>query len=353
MSDSRQFRVTRRGYDPDEVDRAVGALTSQADAARQRAEELEGRVHQLEAAHAAGEQVATDPLSFAHLGDRVGQILSLAEDEAHDLLERARAEIVAMRDEATAAVQAMRDDADHYATQRRSDADTEAARILEDAKRTADDRIDAADRDAAARLQEAEAVYEDQRAKAAKAAADFETTLAHRRKLAEEEFEVQMEDARTRLADLERQIERTRAEADAERTEAQREAQRLTQEAQEQAAALVSEAKLTASRVRADSARELAAASQRRDSINAQLANVRQMLATLTGSAPAALLPDDLDAPDASATDEPGDVPVAGADPADEAVVAAPEADSEAEDDQATLGSPEFGRASQVVRAGS
>ena len=38
-----------------------------------------------------------------------------------------------------------------------------------------------------------------------------------------------------------------------------------------------------ASRVRSNSDRELAAATQRRDSINAQLANVRQMLATLTG----------------------------------------------------------------------
>jgi hypothetical protein len=37
--------------------------------------------------------------------------------------------------------------------------------------------------------------------------------------------------------------------------------------------------------VRVESDRELAAATQRRDSINAQLANVRQMLATLTGSA--------------------------------------------------------------------
>src|SRR5262249_7044675 len=45
------------------------------------------------------------------------------------------------------------------------------------------------------------------------------------------------------------------------------------------------DAKATAERVRADSERELTAASQRRDSINAQLANVRQMLATLTGTA--------------------------------------------------------------------
>jgi hypothetical protein len=37
--------------------------------------------------------------------------------------------------------------------------------------------------------------------------------------------------------------------------------------------------------VRHDADRELAAATQRRDSINAQLTNVRQMLATLSGSA--------------------------------------------------------------------
>ena len=42
--------------------------------------------------------------------------------------------------------------------------------------------LDGADRDAAARRQEAEAVYETQRAKAAAAAADFETTLAQRRR---------------------------------------------------------------------------------------------------------------------------------------------------------------------------
>ncbi len=37
--------------------------------------------------------------------------------------------------------------------------------------------------------------------------------------------------------------------------------------------------------MRNDSDRELAAATQRRDSINSQLTNVRQMLATLSGSA--------------------------------------------------------------------
>ena len=48
---------------------------------------------------------------------------------------------------------------------------------------------------------------------------------------------------------------------------------------------MVAEAKTKAERIRDDSERVLAAATQRRDSINAQLTNVRQMLATLSGGA--------------------------------------------------------------------
>ena len=62
-----------------------------------------------------------------------------------------------------------------------------------------------------------------------------------------------------------------------------RENRRLVEEAERQAASIVGEARAQVARIRADSDRELAAASQRRDSINAQLTNVRQMLATLTG----------------------------------------------------------------------
>jgi hypothetical protein len=52
---------------------------------------------------------------------------------------------------------------------------------------------------------------------------------------------------------------------------------------------VISKAQAKAARVRAESERELSAATHRRDSINAQLANVRQMLATLSGTSPAAL----------------------------------------------------------------
>ena len=73
------------------------------------------------------------------------------------------------------------------------------------------------------------------------------------------------------------------------RAQAAKEATHLADEARDTAAQIIGEAKATAERIRVDTERELAAAMQRRDSINAQLSNVRQMLATLTGTAPFAL----------------------------------------------------------------
>jgi hypothetical protein len=85
---------------------------------------------------------------------------------------------------------------------------------------------------------------------------------------------------------------------------------------------MVAEARATADRVRAESERELAAAAQRRDSINAQLSNVRQMLATLTGTVPGVVLPEepeavaDVLAAEATPPEEPAadDVPPEAAD---------------------------------------
>ena len=160
---------------------------------------------------------------------------------------------------------------------------------MEDARKAADEHRDSAERDASVRLQEAEAVYEEQRARAAKAAADFETTLAGRRSAAEDEFTQKMGEAQGRLDEMSDLAERTRLDAEGTRAQAAKEAGRLTEDAHEAAAQIISEAKATAERIRSDSERELAAATQRRDSINSQLANVRQMLATLTGTAPFSL----------------------------------------------------------------
>jgi cell division septum initiation protein DivIVA len=314
-----QFRVVLRGYDPVQVDRRMSELGEAAGQAAQQLEQLNVRVHQLEEERdraleraesaAPGEPVEQKPATFTHLGERVGQILSLAEEEAEEIRSSARAELDEERAAIAENATRVRGEADRYAKERRSDADTEAARILEDARRTADERLDAAERDAAARLQEAEAVYEDQRARAAKAAADFETTLAARRQAAEQEFTQQMADTQRRLEEAEQFLEKARAEAEATTSDATREARRIVQEAEHHAAQIVNDAKVTASRVRSDSERELAAATQRRDSINAQLANVRQMLATLTGVSPSSVL----EAFDDSAT-EPTPAPADAAD---------------------------------------
>ena len=81
--------------------------------------------------------------------------------------------------------------------------------------RRADEHRDSAERDASVRMQEAEAVYEEQRARAAKAAADFETTLAGRRSAAEDEFTQKMGEAQSRLDEMSELAERTRLEAEA------------------------------------------------------------------------------------------------------------------------------------------
>ena len=143
--------------------------------------------------------------------------------------------------------------------------------MLEDARRSADERLDVAERDAAARLQEAEAVYETQRAKAAKAAADFETTLATRRQKAEAGVHPADGGGPGAPRGAARHIEDSRAEAEAAQAEAARESRRLIDDAEQQAATIVGDAKVVAARIRAESERELAAATQRRDSINAQL----------------------------------------------------------------------------------
>jgi len=284
MTDTPQFRVVLRGYEPAQVDQRIQQLAQQADQARAHAEQLAERVRVLEQQDAAGaSEASAAPATFEHLGERIAKILSIAEDEARELLERGRSLLDDERQQVADAVSRQHGDADKYADQTRTDAETEAARVLEDARRNADDRLDAAERDAAARLQEAEAVYEQQRAKAAQAAADFETTLARRRGAAEEDFTTQMQEARQRLAELEAHIDETRTNAEKMNDETMRENRRLVEDAEKQAAGIVGDARAQAARVRADSERELAAATQRRDSINAQLANVRQMLATLTG----------------------------------------------------------------------
>jgi DivIVA domain-containing protein len=296
-----QFRSVLRGYDTAQVDQHVSDLTRAAEAARREAGDLSIQVSKLEAAQRQlmsdieaqaaktrgleEAQAKAAPPTYADLGQRIGAMLKLADEEGNDIRTRAKADAESHHALADESARATREGADIYAKETRSAADSEASRVLEDARRRADSILDDADRQATARREEAEAVYERARAKSAAAAADFETTLATRRDTSAQEFAVQIAAAEQQLAAVQQRSEKTRADSEQRLQEAATKSARQLAEAKAQAQAMVAEAKTKAERIRDDSERVLAAATQRRDSINSQLTNVRQMLATLSGGA--------------------------------------------------------------------
>jgi DivIVA domain-containing protein len=295
------FRTVMRGYEPAEVDRALADLHKALDQARAEAGDssvaatkLTSQIAQLQEqangyrtriAALEQEQKETVAPSFTDLGARIGKMLKLAEDEAADLRAKAKAEAEKLVAEAEAAAEQTRTAADRYAADVTSRTDAESTRTLEAAKRQSDEIMDYADREATARREEAEAVYEHQRARAAAAAADFEKTLAERRDKAGEEFATQMQTNEQAIALAQERQAAIEAEADRTLTEAKAQAEAHLKSARDEAAQHVDSARLAAEKIRRESERELQAATSRRDAITAQLTNVRQMLATLGGAA--------------------------------------------------------------------
>ncbi|WP_377642920.1 hypothetical protein [Oryzobacter terrae] len=303
-----EFPTVFRGYDPVQVDQHLAALQQAAESARQ--ESASGSVEltklrqshdalarQLEAERARAtdlEEQARKVSSptFADLGERIGTMLGLADEEAAAIRQSATDEVGEHRRLAEEASAQVRADADRYAEDVRSRADVQATETVTKAKQEADSIIDDAAREAAARREEAEAYFEKQRATAAAQAADFERTLGERRERSAAEFTAQMAKQDQALAAVQERADLLAREADAERASRSEEATRLLENAKAEAAQLVGSAKEQAERIRRDSERELAAATARRDSITAQLSNVRNMLGTLGGGAALGALAD-------------------------------------------------------------
>ncbi len=296
-----EFRSVMRGFDPAQVNATLTELTVALEAARREAADRTVELTKAQSAHAEvarelessrsriaeleqAQLAATTP-TYQDLGERIGKILHLADAEAQNMRETAEVEAQQHRSDALAAAAHSQTAADRYADDMRTKAEADAALIVEEAKRQADSHLDDASRSAAARREEAEALYEHQRAKAASAAADFETTLAVRRDQAAEEFSAQLTTHEESLRTIQVRAAALQQEADAAHAEAKSTAAHTLETARAEATQHVQQAREHAERIRNDSERELTAATQRRDSINSQLANVRQMLATLGGPA--------------------------------------------------------------------
>jgi len=278
------FDIVLRGYERRQVDEHLAALLAERHVADNRISGLEKQVGRMRQEIETTRHEQSEP-SYAGLGARVEKILRLAEEEARDV--RAEAQAAAERERALAADEAAgaRTQAEEDAQRRIAEGEQAAARLLEQGrKQAAMIRSEATD-DATAKLGEAENVVEEARAKAAQVASEVEAKLAKRREQAERDMVTRQESAERRLVETSEKADQLRLEAQKLRDDAERRAKQLLEAARRESEDLVADARAKAERTRLESERELAALTHRRDSINAQLSNVREMLATLTGSA--------------------------------------------------------------------
>jgi len=285
------FDVALRGYDRDQVDAHLASIESEFATALTERDRLADRVKHLEArieelhlhpGEADGE-VNRSGSALTGFGARVEKIMRIAEEEATSVREETRAEIERERLEASKKVGAIRQAAEKDAAAHRRKVEQEAALLLERARQEAARVRAEAEAHAGAVREEASGHLEAVRARAAQAAADFETALAKRRQKAEADHVARTEAADRELAETVARTDQLRAEAEKMRADAERRSQEMLQAAQRESAELAAEARAQADRARRESERELATLSKRRDAINDQLRNVREMLSTLTG----------------------------------------------------------------------
>lgn len=286
------FDVALRGYDRDQVDAHLASIDSEftsvlaeRDRLAEQVRHLSGRVEELHL-QPGGEDGAEQQVPASSLdgfGARVEKILRIAEEEAAEVREETRADIERERQDAGRKIGELREAAERDATAHRRKVEQEAAQHLDKARQEAARVRAEAEAHAGATREEASGHLEAVRARAAQAAADFETALAKRRQKAEADHAARTDAAERELAETVARTDQLRAEAEKMRADAERRSQEMLQAAQRESAELVAEARGQADRTRRESERELASLSKRRDAITDQLRNVREMLSTLTG----------------------------------------------------------------------
>ncbi|MDN5769114.1 MAG: hypothetical protein L0H96_25455 [Humibacillus sp.] len=299
MIDRPNFTLARRGYAAEEVDAFLETQNRTLQAAKKDASErsveltklnaaladLRGQLSQQSRVMAELKRASTPAPSqaFVEIGERVGQILTLADTEATEMVARATAQAEALREQAATAADEQHAAAAAYAQEAHQRVDEESTRIIAQATREARAIVAEAQSVTASQRREAAAEYESHRAKASAASAELETTLAARRDQADREFEARRQAAEAALAEADQRVKQLTARAQQDAAELHARGTAALEAAQAQADQVVSEAHDHASRLREESDRELAAATSQRDSITGQLSNVRQMLATLGG----------------------------------------------------------------------
>ena len=253
------FAEARRGgYDQAQVAAYVGGLIREMEAAHSKVGELTRVVEKLHAENNTFRQKAGS--RYSGFGERIDQILVLAESEAAEVRQAATSE----------------------AERLKAEVEKWAASLWEDSKRQAEGIRADAERDALATRSEAQSYFEAQRTNAAKVAAELEATIANRREQAEQEIGDRLSAVTRQVAAGEEHAAQIRVDAERLRSETELVSNKRLADAERRAHEIVEEARANADRIRADSERELAAAMERRDLIDTQLGNLRHALSALS-----------------------------------------------------------------------
>ncbi len=134
-SDQPQFRVAVRGYDRQEVAAYIQDLWAHIENERQRAEQAERTIAQMQLEITA---TKSQTPTFEHLGVEAGKVLEQAGQSAELLVEEAESRGKSLVDEARAQAAELIAAAERRAEEMRSSATEDARRALEEAHEAAD-----------------------------------------------------------------------------------------------------------------------------------------------------------------------------------------------------------------------
>ncbi|WP_419995594.1 hypothetical protein [Streptomyces boninensis] len=277
-----------KGFRREQVDAAVHRLADERDAAWERAARLTVLAKDMEAELIAvraqldslGEQ------SFAELGDRAQFLLALAEEEAVDLLVRARAEADQVRGEAEGAATAVRSAAQSYADELTAEAEARYKGAYGANQQEAEELL-ATVRDAAeADRREATEALEEMRRRTAGMLDDS----GQEWKAAEAELALEMreraEQMDAELADRAAYAKRMLAESQAAHAAAEEDTRGVADEAAARCEQILAEARVRAERIEHEAERGRRDADRRREELQAHMEHIRSSLTAITGRHP-------------------------------------------------------------------
>lgn len=275
------FDTAMRGYERTAVDAKVAALAAERAAFERRAAELEREINRMRGAMTRGESAPY----YVTLSRKLEGILREADEDGRRACEEAAAMAQRDRDAAQAEVEANYARMDAEAQRAEATAREAMERMMDEARREAEMIRQQGAEKAAQTAAGAAEVVESARARGAQLATEVETKMTAQREQFERDVVTRQEAAERRLQETAQLAAQLKTESITITEDSQRAAQALIEAARAAATELITETVSRAEKLQAEAEREVAALTHRRDSINAQLHNVREMLATLTGGA--------------------------------------------------------------------